>query len=62
VKNVNEALELPFNEYMLWCHEWCRAKAEDDPIFADVFQSTAYAMLEAIWARRYWFHKCGVQA
>ena len=39
---LDEALELPFNEYLLWCHGYCREKAQ---------------MLEALWAKRYWYHK-----
>ena len=57
-KTVDEALELPFDEYLRWCHDWCRAQAKGNPIFQDVYSAAAFAVLEAGWARRYWFHYC----
>ena len=54
---LNEALELPFNEYLRWCHDYCREKAQQDPIFADVYAHSAFPMLEALWAKRYWYNK-----
>jgi hypothetical protein len=56
--NISEAYKLPFTDYMNWCHEYCRTKATDDPIFSDVYMSSPIAVLESIWARRYWFYKC----
>ena len=43
---LSEALELPFNEYLCWCHAYCRDKAQQDQI-----------LLEALWAKRYWYYK-----
>lgn len=54
---LNEALELPFNEYLLWCHAYCREKAQQDPIFADVYVHSTLTTLEALWAKRYWYYK-----
>lgn len=54
---LNEALELPFNEYLCWCHDYCRKKAQQDQIFADVYVHSALPMLEALWAKRYWYYK-----
>jgi hypothetical protein len=58
MRSLEEAIELPFAEYMAWCHDWCRARATNDPIFQDVYINAAFAMLETGWARRYWFHHC----
>lgn len=54
---LSEALELPFNEYLCWCHDYCRDKAQQDLIFADVYANSALHMLEALWAKRYWYNK-----
>ena len=56
------ALELPFDEYMNWCWDWCRTKAEQDLVFADVWNCVANAALfQSQWAKRYWYHKNGVE-
>jgi hypothetical protein len=60
MRTLEQALDLEFSEYMLWCHDWCRAKAAKDPIFADVYSTAAFSVLEALWAKRYWYHKNGV--
>lgn len=55
--DLETALGLPFDEYMNWCHQFCNAKASN-PVFAMVVESRTF--LEAVWAKRYWFNKCGV--
>lgn len=56
---LEEAIEFSFEDYMAWCHEYCRGKAKTDPIFKDVILNAPFAILESGWARRYWFHHCG---
>ncbi len=55
---LEQALELDFESYLLWCHEWCQKKCASDPIFYDVYHATEFKIIEAGWARRYWFYKC----
>ena len=60
--NLEEALELPFEEYLQWCREFVNRKIETNPI-TQIIMSYPYSWtsFEASWAKRYWFHKCGVK-
>ena len=64
---LKEALELEFNEYIMWCYRYMNDAAVRDPIIKDIwYGANAKApemriLLESQWARRYWFHKNGVE-
>lgn len=62
---LKEALELEFNDYILWCHNYMREASARDPMIKDIWYGShsneARVLLEAQWARRYWFHKNGVE-
>ena len=61
LQTLEQALASDFQAYINWCFDWCRAKAAVDPIFADVWDcGNNSAMFQALWAKRYWFHKNGV--
>lgn len=59
---LDSLLALPFEEYMNGCWNHVRELALNDPVANVVYQHMieAPASMEASWARRYWFHKCGV--
>ena len=59
---LTNLLQLPFEEYMIGCWDHVRNLAINDPIANIVYQEmlSAPAAIEATWARRYWFTKCGV--
>lgn len=56
-----EALELPFDEYIAWCWQYMRDACARDPMVQLVYNAGANhggpALLEATWAKTYWFHK-----
>jgi hypothetical protein len=58
---LEEALELPFDEYMNWRWSYIQHKHSADPLFRIVYDSGANeggpAFLEAQWAKMYWFNK-----
>lgn len=64
---LKEALELEFNEYLTWCYRYMNEAAARDPIIRDIWQGASATapemriLLESQWARRYWFHKNGVE-
>lgn len=54
---LEEALDSTVQEYLDWCHTYCRNKSKDDPIFSDIYITGANAILEALWLKRYYIHK-----
>ena len=58
---LTSLLQLPFEEYMAGCWDHVRKMALNDPIARIVYHEmlSAPAAIEATWARRYWFSKCG---
>ena len=63
---LKEALELEFNDYITWCYRYMNEAATRDPIIRDMWHGghspEMRVFLEGQWARRYWFHKNGVEA
>lgn len=59
MSKLEELLELPFEQYMDGCWKHVREMARQDPIADHVAHHlfAEPAAMEAIWARRYWFHK-----
>lgn len=61
--NIEQALELEFDDYILWCHNHMNRAAARDIIIADIWDGThspeMRIILEARWSRRYWFHRNG---
>jgi hypothetical protein len=55
---LEQALDLPFNEYMRWCREDLEERRRRDPLTNITIgrDSTSQLFLEASWGRRYWFH------
>jgi hypothetical protein len=61
-ENLEWALAADFDTYMKWCFDYCHNRASDDPNMAAMLgDGNTVAMLQALWAKRYWFNKCGVQ-
>lgn len=62
---LKEALELEFSKYIMWCHNYM-AEAAVDPMVCDLWygphSGEFRVLIEAQWARRYWYHKNGVEA
>lgn len=52
-----DAIELPFDDYMQWCNSYIVKKSLQNPILGDVFKHGA-PMIQAMWAKRYWYHHC----
>lgn len=59
---LEELLALPFEEYMAGCWQHVLDLAMSDTVASVVYQNLLAepAGMEALWARRYWFHKNGV--
>jgi len=55
-----EAIELPFDEYIQWCNVYIKRRSAQNPIIGDIFEYGA-PMLQALWAKRYWYHHCDKQ-
>lgn len=63
---LKEALELEFTGYLTWCYRYMNEAARRDPIIRDIWHGSSTTpemrvLLETQWARRYWFHKNGVE-
>jgi len=63
---LEEALELEFNDYITWCYDYMNKASARDVMVKDIWHGPHAphfrVVLEAQWARRYWFHKNGVKA
>lgn len=59
---LERIIDLPFEEYMIECWKHVHELAAADPIASIIRDHiiAAPAMIEANWARRYWYHKNGV--
>lgn len=62
LKALESALEMSFQDYMWWCHEYVSQRAEDDQMMAtllDVGGAQDLERLDTLWAKRYYFHHAG---
>ena len=66
MKTLKEALELEFHDYITWCYRYMNEAAARDRMVSDIWHGAhspeMRVLLESQWARRYWFHKNGVEA
>lgn len=54
--SFEEAMQLPFEEYISWCHSKIRDQSKSNCLIADIYNdSQSKIFLESLWARRYWF-------
>lgn len=65
MKTIKEALDLPFEDYIEHCWNFMRDRRENDPVIKMMWplltRDGGVEFLEAQWAKRYWYHKNGVQ-
>lgn len=59
---LKEILELPFEAYIEMCWQHVEDKAHEDPVALYIYEKMLQEphSTEALWARRYWFNKTGV--
>ena len=61
MSELDQAMKLPFLDYIAWCHDHMAKASVHDVIVADMYRSgESRVFLEAMWARRYWYYKNGV--
>jgi hypothetical protein len=57
---LEEALDLPFEQYMAWCYNYIHKRSLENP-HIKIILSYPFSLdnLSTVWAQRYWFNKNG---